>query len=208
MTSHHDASGRSLADYPRPSVAVDTAVLTVDGDALRVLLVDAPERRGRRLPGTFLHAGETLEDAVRRSLEHKAGVTGVRPSQLHVFDALDRDTRGWVLSVAHVVVVPPQAAGHASLVPIDDAHGLDFDHDDIVTRAVAWMRGRYAEHPDPDGVLDDAFTLRELRRVHETVAGQRLQPDTFRRAMLPHLAETGEVARGGVGKPAQRFRRR
>lgn len=197
----------SLADYPRPSVAVDTAVLTVGGDALCVLLVDRVDSHGRRLPGTFLHPGETLADAVRRSLEQKAGVTGVRPAQLHVFDAVDRDSRGWVLSVAHVVVVPPQAAAPTAFVPIEDARGLDFDHDDIVARAVAWMRGRYAEHPDPDGLLGDAFILRELRRVHETVAGQRLQPDTFRRAMLPHLVETGEVARGGVGKPAQLFRR-
>ena len=32
--------------------------------------------------------------------------TGLNPRQLHVFDAPDRDDRGWVLSVAHCDVVP------------------------------------------------------------------------------------------------------
>ena len=67
-----DASGRTLEDYPRPSVAVDTAVLTYTPEGgMAVVLVD-PERW--RLPGTFLHPGETLADAVQRSLVDKAGI--------------------------------------------------------------------------------------------------------------------------------------
>ena len=91
------------ADYPRPSVAVDTAVLTVLDDQLQVLLVPGDGRLG--LPGTFVHEGEVLADAVRRSLREKAGVVGIEPFQLQVFDALDRDDRGWVLSVAHWAAV-------------------------------------------------------------------------------------------------------
>lgn len=194
----------TLTRYPRPSVAVDTAVLTVADDALCVgLVADAP-----RLPGTFLHEGELLTDAVRRSLEAKAGIRDLEPpTQLHVFDALDRDSRGWVLSVAHVTVVRPDAAGALRLVPVAEAVGLDFDHDAIVTRAASWMRGAYRERPDPSGLLDSTLTLLDLRRVHEAVLGEALQPDTFRRAMLPRLEETGEVQRGSVGKPARVFRR-
>lgn len=206
VTSHRNRAGRGLGDYPRPSVAVDTAVLTVTDEALRIALV-TDARGGRRLPGTFLHEGETLADAVRRSLADKAGVRDVEPAQLHVFDALDRDSRGWVLSVAHVAVVPSAAFSGASLEPVDDATNLDFDHDAIVTRAVEWIRARYAEHPDPDRLLGETFTLRDLRQVHETVLGERLLPDTFRRSMLPRLVETGDVVRGGVGKPAASFRR-
>ncbi|GAA2175688.1 NUDIX domain-containing protein [Agrococcus versicolor] len=207
MSVERSRSGRDLGDYPRPSVAVDTAVLTIVDDELRVGLV-ADARGGRRLPGTFLHEGERLSDAVRRSLRQKAGVEDVEPQQLLVFDAPDRDSRGWVLSVAHVTVVRAGATGGLEATPLVDATGLDFDHDAIVVHAAEWMRERYAERPDPDRLLDEGFTLRELRRIHEAVAGHRLQPDTFRRAMLPFLEETGELARGGVGKPAQLFRRR
>src|SRR6478735_1713941 len=107
--THRDSSGRALADYPRPSVAVDTALLTLDADlGLAVLEVRRPSGTGWALPGTFLHEGETLADAVDRSLRIKANVRGLQPRQLHVFDDPDRDDRGWVLSVAHVEVVRPE----------------------------------------------------------------------------------------------------
>ena len=73
--TYRDSSGRSLSDYPRPSVAVDTAVLTLDPDlGLVVLEVRRPAGTGWALPGTFLHEGETLADAVDRSLRVKANV--------------------------------------------------------------------------------------------------------------------------------------
>ena len=108
---HRDRSNRTLADYPRPSVAVDTAVLVVDvRDAGLGVLQHQREDGGAHggqwaLPGTFLHEGETLADAVLRSLAEKVGLRGTRPQQLHVFDDPGRDHRGWVLSVAHVVLL-------------------------------------------------------------------------------------------------------
>ena len=51
------AAGR-LADYPRPSVAVDTAVLTLDPKlGLVVLEVRRVTGTGWALPGTFLSRG-------------------------------------------------------------------------------------------------------------------------------------------------------
>ena len=109
-TRYRDTSGKALTDYPRPSVAVDTAVLTVSPDnQLCVLLVRraGTHKHGTwQLPGTFLHPGETLARAALRALSDKAGVTGLAPVQLAVFDDPDRDDRGWVLSAAHLDVVP------------------------------------------------------------------------------------------------------
>ena len=197
----------SLTDYARPSVAVDTAVLTVRDGALCVGLLTDERTQRRRLPGTFLHEGEVLADAVRRSLREKAGIRDVEPAQLHVFDAPDRDSRGWVLSVAHMAVVRADALGTLDPVPVAHAIDLDFDHDDIVRLAVAKLRLNYSENPDPARLLPEVFTIAQLRSVHEAVAGRRLQSDTFRRRVLGRLAETGELQRGGVGKPAAQYRR-
>jgi ADP-ribose pyrophosphatase YjhB (NUDIX family) len=105
---------RDLSDYPRPSVAIDAAVLTVIDGALHVVIVDDARDHTRRLPGTFLHEGEWLADAVSRCLADKAGITGLDPVQLHVFDSPDRDDRGRVISVAHLATVPARW-GRASL---------------------------------------------------------------------------------------------
>ena len=64
MTEYRDSYHHTLA--------VDTAALTVPaGGALSVLIVRTGD--GWRLPGTFLHEGERLADAVLRSLQVKAG---------------------------------------------------------------------------------------------------------------------------------------
>src|SRR4051812_14286389 len=218
---YRDSSGKTLEDYPRPSVAVDTAVLTVGPDrALGVLLVrrDSAHRRDAwALPGTFLHAGERLADAVLRSLDEKAGLRRTTPRQLHVFDQPERDDRGWVLSVAHVVVLPWRAVEPVlrerpdddRLCPVGEARGLPFDHDAIVRMAVEELRAGYRERPDPEVLLPEPFTMRELRHLHAAVAGvDRLMPDSFRRRMEPHLHDTGTTTEGSVGRPAPLSRRR
>ncbi len=214
--SYRDSTGRTLTDYPRPSVAVDTAVLTVpEGESqlfvVHVRRAGSHAHRSWALPGTFVHEREQLSAAVTRSLREKAGIAGRRPTQLHVFDGPARDERGWVLSVAHLDVVPYAELAAAvgddvRLAPVDAAGPLPYDHSEIVARAVDAVRARYADRPDPDHLLSKTFTVRELQLVHEAVAGRRLLRDTFRRMMEDQLRATGRMAAGTRGRPARLFR--
>jgi 8-oxo-dGTP diphosphatase len=215
---YRDSAGKSLADYPRPSVAVDAALLTVmPGEAcLSVLQVHRAEGAdgdpaGWGLPGTFLHEGERLLDAVQRCLREKAGVEGTRPRQLHVFDKPDRDDRGWVLSVAHMDVVRPERLNgrvdrQTRIVPADDPGILPYDHTEIIQRAVATVRASYELAPDPERLIPGPFTILELRLLHESVVGRKFQRDTFRRLMEPQLTGTGRMTSGTRGRPAELFR--
>ena len=195
----------SLGDYPRPSVAVDVALLTVHRGELQALLVRRPDgdEGGRfALPGRFLRLNQTLVDAVHDCLEEKVGIRGRAPRQLHVFDEPGRDSRGWVLSVAHVDVVPytelePVLSPEVrELRPVEDFlsaghhEPLPYDHDRIIGFAAAAVLAEYATEPDPAGLIEGEFTMSELRAVHEAVAGIRLQRDTFRRLMEPQLEAT------------------
>lgn len=209
-----DSKGFTLEDYWRPSVAVDTAVLTPDPvEGLLVLEVRRDSPSGWALPGTFLWEGELLVDAVRRSLRLKAGVEGLEPHQLQVFDAFDRDKRGRVLSVAHWAAVPPERlanrfATETRLVPVDRPGQLIYDHPKIIDKAVENIRSRYENEPDPDRLLGKTFTIFELRKLHEVIAGQDLDRDLFRREMKEKLVATGEMSKGTRGRPAELFRRR
>lgn len=198
--------GLPLTDYPRPSVAVDTAVFTVRGDELCVVLVEGPNGR-RRLPGTFLHEGERLVDAVRRSLSQKAGIEGGEPRQLQVFDEPDRDERGWVLSATHAMALPAAQLPIGAGVSIDRADPLDFDHGRILAIAVERIRADYATQPDPWNLMPPTFTLRHLLVLHSAVDPSTPHRDTFRRMMEPQLVETGNFTSGTVGKPSRLFRK-
>ena len=208
-----DEHGKTLTDYPRPSVAVDTAVLTVAWDMLWIVLVRTATGE-ERLPGTFLHEGETLERAVRRSLRDKAGIRANNPQQLHVFDDPARDDRGWVLSVAFLDAIPHdqiRPSEHTRLVPVTKIPRLSYDHNDIVAFAVDKLRADYENTPDPWRLLpdtEDGILIRDLRALHEAIAGGDLgmSADTFRRKMIDAgLEGTGELRSEGPGKPAQVF---
>jgi 8-oxo-dGTP diphosphatase len=216
---YRDGAGKTLDDYPRPSVAVDAALLTVvpGEECLSVLQVQRAEGpdgnppAGWGLPGTFLHEGELLLDAVQRCLREKAGVDGTRPRQLHVFDKPDRDDRGWVLSVAHMDVVRPELLSgrikeKTRIVPADDLGILPYDHTEIIRQAVQTVRASYQLAPDPERLLAEPFTILQLRLTHEAVVGRPFQRDTFRRLMEPQLVGTGRTTAGARGRPAELFR--
>ncbi len=165
------------------------------------------------LPGTFLHEGETLAEAVRRSLEVKAGVTGREPQQLHVFDDPARDDRGWVLSVAHLDVLAfadlerLRKPAHTRIGVLPSRLRLPYDHLAIIDLATERLRQEYRALPDPRRLLPDSFTIADLRVVHEAVAGRELQKDTFRRVMIDELESLPAAAEGRRGRPAQLFGR-
>ena len=214
-----------LAQYPRPSVAVDVAILTVLSEpgfdkpgSLVVLVQESADGSGRALPGRFLREGQTVAQAVTDVLRIKAGLKDVRPIPrlLRVFDEPGRDPRGWTLSLAHSLTLAPHrlTAARGELLGVTPAGGLEgrtvllFDHGLIVTEAASAMRERYEHAPDPDGLLEHPFTMAELRGVHEAVIGERLLKDTFRRRMEPQLrpmtASDGQpVLRSDGGRPAQ-----
>ena len=116
-----------------------------------------------------------------------------------------------MLSVAHVAVVQPHRLSarfpdRTRLMPVNARVRLPFDHPSIVKRAVEHLRGRYATTPDPDRLLDETFTMRQLLMAHQAVAGRELQRDWFRRTMEPQLDPTGKMSGGGRGRPAELFR--
>lgn len=222
-----------LSRFPRPSVAVDVAVMTITDAADLGVLVH--RRTGDRantwaLPGRFLRERERLAEAVTRTLEEKChlsqeSLVGRRPRQLHVFDDPDRDDRGWVLSIAHLLALPhehlgPVVASHDDLAiaPIrrgravlpDGQAELPFGQDEIVARAHEELRTLYRDTPDPERFLDrNTFTLSELADVHFPILGkEHWAIDTFRRKMARQLKDTGDVVRGGPGRPAAVYRRR
>jgi ADP-ribose pyrophosphatase YjhB (NUDIX family) len=223
-----------LAHYRGPHLAVDVALLSVShGETALDTLGFVAHRRGAdahgagewALLGRMVRERETLAEAVRSALEDKCGIHGITPRQLFVADDPGRDSRGWVMSVAHIASEPwavmesvlDQRADLAFVsiartpeisftLPAGQSH-LPYEQDAIVTEAITRLRGMYADRPDPGCFLPEEFTVYQLRHVHEAVLGRDLDKDVFRRQMLPFLEPTGRVSERTVGRPARLFRR-
>ena len=88
---------------------------------------------------------------------------------------------------------------------------MAFDDRRILASALGRIRGKLAYRPVIFELLPDQFTLLQLQRVVEALAGARLHKQNFRRMLMAGdlLEATGGTDAGGPGRPAAlyRFRR-
>jgi hypothetical protein len=83
-----------------------------------------------------------------------------------------------------------------------------FDHRRILATAIARLRGKLKYRPVVFELMAPAFTLLELQRAVEALAGLRLHKQNFRRLMTEQgLVEgTGKFSTSARGRPAELFR--
>ncbi|MFQ5844385.1 MAG: NUDIX domain-containing protein [Planctomycetota bacterium] len=204
---------------PRVSVAVDLVAFGVLDRALRVLLVRRgidPYRGRWALPGGFVKARESLEEAARRELAEETGLDGVYIEQLYTWGDPRRDPRGRVISVAYLALVPEsrfsvRGGSDAAAAAFHDAKrppALAFDHRRILTLAVDRLRTKAEYSTLPLRLLDEPFTLSEVQEVYEVALGRRLDKRNFRRKVLAldALQRTDGLRREGAHRPARLFR--
>lgn len=213
----HSSEDRPLDSYQRPSLAVDGIMLCINDGSLSVVLHKDPQR-GWSLPGTFVHEGETLRDALNRGMQQKLWLSPLETfRQLHVFDAPNRDPRGWVFSVAHYALVGQRVLKEIrpmQIFPIEEALSMNlaFDHAEMLSMAVSRIRDEHSERPDPWNVLGN-FTLSELRDLHVAVDPRTPLRDSFRRLMEPQLIEVNHndtmdfsASKPRMGRPSRTWR--
>lgn len=220
---------------PNAVIAVDVAVFTVRKtpdiqDAWQILLVrrEEPAFAGKwSLPGVLVRADETFDAAARRALQTKAGLDARDwyIEQLGTFGDPGRDTRGRVVSVAHVALVRSddlQLVPGAGITSIDwlpvrrvEAEALAFDHADMLRVAINRIQSKLRYSWIAFQLLPETFTLPELRAVYAAILDPsllRLNTSNFKKAFAAlfatgALVPVGQRAAGGrVGRPGDLYR--
>lgn len=197
-------AGYRPKEYPRPSVAVDLVVFTIVDAQLRALLVrrkEHPFKGAWALPGGFVRVGETAADqgedldaAARRELEEETGLDPGRVflEQLYTFGRAGRDPRMRVISVAYYALVRPDLApfvkaggdvSDAEWFPLEKLQKaeLAFDHGQIISIALARIRGKLEYSNIAFDLVPATFTIPELRHVFSVVLDRPMDPGNFRR---------------------------
>ena len=232
--------GYDPVSFPPFAVTVDLAIFTIRAGLLAVLLVqrsDHPYQGYWALPGGFVQADESTDQAARRELAEETGVSAFAGhlEQLRTYSDPDRDPRMRVVSVAHVALAPGlpdvRPGGDAAAArwwPVEDTGldntGLDntggdglplaFDHTRILADARDRIRAKLEYTTLAAAFTDEPFTLADLRRVYAAVWGSAPDLANFRRKVLGTEgfvveAQRSPVAAAGAagGRPPLLYRR-
>jgi 8-oxo-dGTP diphosphatase len=180
---------------PRPGLTVDCVVLGWDPEGLKARLVErrTPPFRGFwALPGGFVRLHETLELAAERELREATGLEHAYLEQFHTFDAVERDPRERVVSVAFLALV--RSAENRSTTTAGDRTAqwfrvnklpqMAFDHRAMIRRALSELRNRSRFEPIGFELLPQRFTLTHLQRLFEAIFERPLDKRNFRRKLL------------------------
>jgi 8-oxo-dGTP diphosphatase len=212
-------AGYDASAYPPVGVTVDVVVLTIRQGQLCVLLVRRgthPYKGDWALPGGFVMADESLDEAARRELIEETSVDAApwHLEQLRTYGDPGRDPRLRVVSVGYLGLMPdlprPLAgtdAADARFWPVADLAAkngptLAFDHDTIVADGIERARAKLEYTTLATAFVEQPFTIAELRRVYEAVWGVSLHAANFRRKVLatPGFVEaTGDERATGRG---------
>ncbi|MEV4418922.1 NUDIX domain-containing protein [Patulibacter sp. NPDC049589] len=206
-------TAENSAGFASPAgLTADVVVLTVRDDRVVVLALAADgDLPGPRLPGGFVGPDEDPLATARRKLAEKTGLTDLYLEQLGAFAAPGRDPRGWVPTVAHLALVPPDTEAEDPAADWIDARGdhpWAFDHAEILAAALDRVEGKLWWSNVAVGILPGTFTLPDARRVYAAIAQVAYDPGTFARDLRATglIEPTGEERRAGAGRPAALYR--
>jgi len=171
--------------------------------------IKPPESLSRDLllPGDLINDDEDLDQAAKRVLFELTHLSDIYLEQFHAFGDPNRVTKEsdkfWlqgirkepqarVITVAYFSLIKPDLylpeassfAKRAEWVPVLNIPELAFDHNQIVEKALAALRGKILHSSIIFELLPEKFTLGQLQKVFETVLGKNMDKRNFRRKVI------------------------
>lgn len=216
-------------------ISVDCVIFGFDFKKLKVLVIQREPNESTKearfsLPGDLIFDDETLDQAASRVLKELTGLENIYLEQLGAFSSLDRLSKpadkDWlimmreqpemrVVTIAYYALVnlngfSPMAANFAKTVswkPIDEIDSMAFDHLEILQKAHQQLHSKLKIKPIGFNLLPDKFTLSQLHKLYEVIAGKELDKRNFRRKMikLEIVQKLDEKQKGVPHKPSNYY---
>ncbi|MFV0521493.1 MAG: NUDIX hydrolase [Mangrovibacterium sp.] len=191
---HQELHEELYGNYPKQLVAVDNVIFGYDEGELKVLLYPRsfePERGNWSLLGGFLQSEESSEEAATRIVNLTTGLSDLYMEQVQTFTNPAREEKTRVLSIVYYTLIRLakyddtllQQYG-AEWFSLDDLPELIFDHAEMIELALTKLRQKASIRLMGSELLDDKFTISQLRRLYGAIYDKELDPGNFRKKVL------------------------
>ncbi len=198
----------------QPGLSIDCVIMGYANHELHVLLLKWKNSDRWSLPGGFIEKEEDLDDAALRILSERTGVTLPTLHQFHTFGGRQRRDPDDVLEVLSSLELKNPvvenwlmqrfvSVGYLSLINMNTSHPkadflsdrcewillrdvpeLIFDHNEMIEKALEFLRIRLRYLPVGRSLLPQKFTMKDLQRLYETILNKSLDRANFQKSFL------------------------
>lgn len=196
-------------------ITVDTVILTIKNDELKVLLVkrdNEPFKGKWAIPGGYVRMSEDLDAAAMRILKEKTNVDNIYLEQLYTFGDPLRHPVSRVITCAYFALIRAEDvnvvnADNVAWHKVDDLPALAFDHKEIIQYSLKRTRERLEMCPVAYQLLNEKFTLTEMQKAYELIMSKKLDKRNFRKKALSTdgLIELDEYTKSSSKRPARLY---
>lgn len=196
-----------------PGLAIDCVIFGFHQNQLKILLLEYENTALLALPGGFIKEQENVNDAAKRVLWERTGLTDIYLEQFYTFGDLARyhaDTMRTILIGKHLdpndypwllkrfvsisyyalvdftkaVPTPDLLSDKCEWHDLTKLPTLMLDHQSIVQKALETLRVNLDHKLIGSNLLPETFTMQELQNLYETILNQKLVRTNFQRKML------------------------
>jgi 8-oxo-dGTP diphosphatase len=211
-------SKRAIDNHPKatdylPNLAIDLIIFGFHQAQLKILLLEYENTGLFALPAGFIKKEEDVNEAARRSLTERTGLSHIYLEQFYVFGdqkrhdpaplkaimkgkGLEPEDDHWLLgrfvSVGFYALVdftqavpnPDALADRCAWYDLAGLPPLMLDHQEMVRKALETLRDNLDQKLIGFNLLPDTFTMGDLQMLYETILGEKLNRSSFQRRML------------------------
>jgi ADP-ribose pyrophosphatase YjhB (NUDIX family) len=196
-----------------PGLAIDVVIFGFHERHLKILLLQYENTGLFALPGGFIQKNENLNDAAKRVLLERTGLTNIYLEQFYTFGDFSRHDKTpmeqimkgkhlkpsrshWLLqrfvSVGYYALIdytkavpnPDLLSDHCGWYGLYKLPRLMLDHKAIIEKALATLRENLDRKLIGFSLMPDVFTMGELQSLYETILNQKFRRTSFQRKML------------------------
>ena len=203
------------AEVYLPSLSLDCVIFGFHENQLKVLLLKLKNAKQWSLPGGFIFNDEDVDEAAKRVLKERTGLSEIFLQQFNVFgqpkradsnfhrkvlkkDGIELNDDHWLLrrfvTIGYYALVeysfvnpkPDSFSEFCTWRDVNDLPQLMMDHRQIVDRALEMLRLHLNYHPIGYNLLPVKFTMPQLQKLYETILGKELDRRNFQRKILSY----------------------
>ena len=198
-------------DYEKARIAVDSVILTMSNEKLKILLHKReknPYKSKFELIGGLLRKNETARDTLSRKIKEFLAIDNVFFQQFYTFTDPNRDPRFRVISIGFITLINNQKIkDFSNWYEINEIKELAFDHRNIIKKALEYLKNNL-DSEIIKHFMPEYFPLNKLQKVYELILGIKYDNRNFRKRVLNSeiIFKTKEIEKNVSHRPAKLYK--